>query len=299
MRPSSIRYYFKEGFTGLLKNRLMTVASIATVAACLLIVSFSWCVISNLDSVLHQIEDNIGISVFLSDDVDAEQITEIKEAMEQLDHVTSVIYVSPEEGLESLKEEQGLGEILDGFSGENNPLSHAFTISLDSIENQDTVLKELEQVSGIRNITAAQTETDILLRINKIISIVGVLVVAILAVISVVIIMNTIKISVYTRKTEINIMKYVGATDWFIRWPFIIEGALIGIIGAMIPIAICWPTYGKAVDLLNNYLPMVQNLVTFVDSYSIFSVLLPVSLLGGIALGVIGSVSSIRKYLRV
>ncbi|HIW49112.1 MAG TPA: permease-like cell division protein FtsX [Firmicutes bacterium] len=299
MRPSSIRYYFKEGVTSLLRNRLMTVASVATVAACLLIVAFSWCLISNLNSILAQIEENIGINVFLDDDVDAAEITRIRDEMIQLPHVADVIYVSPEEGLENLKEELEMGDILDGFEGENNPLSHAFTVTLDSIENQDTVLSELEQIAGVRNISAAQTETDILLRINRIIGIVGVTAVLVLAVISVVIIMNTIKLSVYTRRTEINIMKYVGATDWFIRWPFIIEGTLIGVLGAVIPLVISYFAYEKAVQVLNDYLPMVQNLVTFLDVSSIFVVLLPVLLVCGILLGVFGSVSSIRKYLQV
>ena len=176
---------------------------------------------------------------------------------------------------------------------------NSFKISLDGIEYQSSVLSELEKLDGINNIRHAQSETEVLLKLNKIIQITGILVIAILGIISVVIIMNTIKISVFTRRNEINIMKFVGATDWFIRWPFIIEGVLIGLIGAIIPIAIAWPAYGKAINMIYTYFPIIKNLATFRLGAEIFSVLLPIALVFGILLGTVGSVTSIRKYLKV
>lgn len=299
MRPSSIRYYFKEGFTGLLKNRLMAVASIATVAACIFIISLSCCIIANLTSTLKQIEDTIGIAVFLDDNLNSEKINTISDELKAIPHVTMVTYISPEEALEGLKEEWQADDILDGFDGENNPLSDSFEVSLEGIEYQGDVLKSIEGIPGIRNVRHAQTETQILLKLNKVISIVGIAIVIILAVISVVIIMNTIKISVYTRRTEINIMKFVGATDWFIRWPFIIEGVLIGLLGASIPMAVSWPLYTKIVELAYQYFPVIKGIATLLDGYVIFSKLIPVSLIFGVLLGVFGSVSSIHKHLRV
>lgn len=299
MRLSSIKYYFKEGFTGLLRNRLMTVASIATVAACIFIMTFSYCIIGNLQYMLEQMEDSIGIAVFLDEDLTSDDVGVLMEQIKKVEYVKNVTYISPEEALNSLKVEWDVGDVLDGFDAENNPLSHSFEIELDGIDYQGSVLASLESMDGIRNIRHAQTETDVLLKINKVLGIVGVVVIAILGIISVVIIMNTIKISVYTRRNEINIMKFVGATDWFIRWPFIIEGVLIGIIGSAIPMAIAWPSYGKAIDLIYKFLPVIENLVTFKNSIDIFSVLLPVSIVSGILLGVIGSVTSIRKHLKV
>ena len=192
-----------------------------------------------------------------------------------------------------------MDEILDGFEGENNPLSNSFEISIDDIQNQAEVIQKIETIQGVRKIRHALSETEVLLKINNVVRILGIVVIAALALISVVIIMNTIKISVYTRRNEINIMKYVGATDWFIRWPFVIEGIFIGLIGAAIPIAVSWFLYGKAVAALNTSIPVIQNLFTFRYSFDIFSVLLPWSLAAGVLLGVVGSVSSIRKYLRV
>ena len=224
MRPSSIKYYFKEGFTSLIKNRLMSIASIATVAVCILITTFSYCVISNLNYILEQMEDQIGIAVFVEDNLNADDVSQINDKIKDIEHVVQVTYITPEEALEKLKVDWDMEGILDGFDKDSNPLSSSFEVSLDNIENQNYVLTELEKIDGVRNIRHAQTETDILIKLNKGVTIVGSVIIGILLIISIVIIMNSIKISVYTRRTEIGIMKYVGATDWFIRWPFVIEG---------------------------------------------------------------------------
>ena len=299
MRFSSVKYYIHEGFTGLFKNSLMSVASIATVAACIFIVSVCCCLLVNMRSMLGQIENNIGISVFLKDDLSPETITMVSDQIKRVDHVKEVTYISPEEALNELKKQWNADEILSGFDGDNNPLSHSFEVSIDSIEYQKDVIAALQKIDGIRNIRNAQNETDILLKLNRVISVVGVLSIIILAIISVVIITNTIKISVYTRKTEINIMKYVGATDWFIRWPFIIEGVLIGLLGAAIPLAISWPLYDKCVKLIYQHLPFIGNIAHFMSGYTIFSALIPACLIAGVLLGVIGSMTSIHKHLNV
>ncbi len=302
MKPSSIKYYFREGFSGLLKNRLMTVASMATVAACILIMSFSYCMVSNLQYMLSQLEDDIGIAAFMPSSATAEQVETVKAKIEAIEHVTDVEYVSPDAALEDLKQELDADDILAGLEGENNPLSNSFNISIDDINNQPPVLESLNAMKTageLENIKDAHSETEVLVKVNTIITVLGVLVIAILVVISVVIIVNTIKISVFTRKTEINIMKYVGATDWFIRWPFIIEGVLIGLIGALIPMLIAWPAYAQSVNMIYEYFPIIQNMVTFRQSGEIFSILLPFSLVFGILLGVAGSVTSIRKHLKV
>lgn len=249
---------------------------------------------------LRQMEDSIGIAVFLKGDLTGAEVESLKDDISNIKYVTDVQYVSPDDALDEMKKTWDADDgILDGFDGENNPLSNSFKISVEGIEYQKDVLAELGKIEGIDNIRNAQSETEVLMKLNKIIQITGVLVILILGIISVVIIMNTIKISVYTRRNEINIMKFVGATDWFIRWPFVIEGVLIGFIGAAIPIAIAWPAYGRVVTMVYTYFPVIKNLATFRLSGEIFAVLLPVALLFGIMLGVIGSVTSIRKHLKV
>lgn len=300
MRPSTIRYFLKEGFSGLKKNLLMTVASIIAVAACISIMSFSYCVVSNLQYMLDQMEDSIGISVFLKGDLTSEDIENMKTTISGLDHVTNVTYISPADALDQLKEQWGADEdIFIGLDDTNNPLSHSFQVELDQIESQDAVLAELQKIEGVDKVEYGQSLSEMLMSVSNVFQVAGILVMLVLGVISVMIIINTIRISVMNRRVEINIMKYVGATDWFIRWPFIIEGIIIGLIGAILPMLVGMPMYGKTVSLFYNYIPFVENFVRFRVVGDVFSFVLPAALIFGILLGVVGSVTSIRKHLQV
>lgn len=299
MRPSTIKYFFREGLGGLRKNLLMATASIVAVIACISIMSFSYCVASNLRHILQQMEDSIGISVFLSGEPTSEDIEQMRSRIEQIEHVMGVQYVSPNDALEKLKQDWGAEEdIFVGLDEGNNPLSHSFQITLDTIENQGSVLSALGGIDGIDNIRHGQTETELIMKANRVFNIASVLVMLILGVISVMIIMNTIRISVVNRRVEINIMKYVGATDWFIRWPFIIEGVIIGMVGAVIPLLLGMPLYAKIISSLYSYFPVIK-MIQFRLMGDVFAFLFPAAMCFGIALGVIGSVTSIRKHLRV
>lgn len=299
MRPSTIRYYVREGFSGLKKNLLMTLASILAVGACITILSFSYCVGTNLNHVLGQMEDSIGISVFLSGDLTADNIEKLKTDIAKIEHVDNVAYISPKDALEDLKSSWGTEEdIFEGLDDTNNPLSHSFTITLDSLTNQQDVLDNLQGIAGVENIRHGQTETELLMKTNKVFNIASVLIMLVLGIISVMIIINTIRISVVNRRVEINIMKYVGATDWFIRWPFIVEGIIIGLTGALVPVIVGILIYGQIISSIYNYLPVIK-MVQFVQVGTIYRVLLPVAILFGIGLGVVGSSTSIRKHLRV
>lgn len=299
MKFRSIKYFFSEAFTGVIRNRLMSIASIGTVAACIFMIAISYCALTNVDYMLAQIEESIGVAVFLEDDINSDKVLQINDALLAIDHVESVSYTSPEEALDDLKESWNAEEILSGFDESNNPLSSSFEVSLDDIAYQEEVVDKIEQIDGVRNIRSSETETQFLVKISSFLSIFGSALIIVLAAISVVIITNTIKLSVFTRRTEISIMKYVGATDWFIRWPFVIEGIIIGIVGAAIPIIIAWPLYNKLVDVIYAQIPMVHSLVSFKFGIDIFSVLLPFALLFGALLGVIGSTISLRKHLNV
>ena len=201
MRPSTIKYFVREGLSGLKKNLLMTMASMVAVAACISILSFSYCVGSNLQYMLNQMEDSIGISVFLKGELTGEQIENMKTEIGKIDHVESVEYISPIDALDELKQDWGADEdIFVGLDNENNPLSHSFQISLDSIENQNGVLTALESIDGIENVRHGQTETELLLKANRIFSVASVIVMLLLGAISVIIIMINILISVVNRR---------------------------------------------------------------------------------------------------
>ncbi len=299
MKFRSIKYFFSEAFTGVIRNRLMSVASIGTVAACIFMIVISYCALTNVEYMLTQIEESIGISVFLNEDLNSDKVLEINEQLVGMEHVQDVSYISPEDALEEMKESWDAEEILAGFDESNNPLTSSFEVSLDDIQYQSEVVSKIEQIDGVRKIRSSETETEFLVKMSNFLSIFGSVLILALAAISVVIITNTVKLSVFTRRTEISIMKYVGATDWFIRWPFVIEGIIIGIVGAAIPIIIAWPLYNKLIDVIYQQLPMINSIVTFRFGIDIFAVLLPVSLAFGALLGVMGSNISLRKHLNV
>lgn len=299
MKFRSIKYFFSEAFSGVIRNRLMSIASIGTVAACIFMIVISYCALTNVDYMLTQIEESIGIAVFLEEDVNSDKVLEINDQLVNMDHVESVSYISPEDALQEMKESWDAEEILAGFDESNNPLTSSFEVSLDDIQYQSDVVSKIEQIEGVRKIRSSETETEFLVKISNFLRLFGSVLILALAAISVVIITNTVKLSVFTRRTEISIMKYVGATDWFIRWPFVIEGIITGLVGAAIPIIFAWPLYNKLIDVIYAQIPMIRSIVTFKFGIDIFSVLLPVSLAFGALLGVLGSNISLRKHLNV
>lgn len=299
MKFRSIKYFFSEAFSGVIRNRLMSIASIGTVAACIFMIVISYCALTNVEYMLTQIEESIGIAVFLEEDVNSDKVLEINDQLVNMDHVESVSYISPEDALQEMKESWDAEEILAGFDESNNPLTSSFEVSLDDIQYQSDVVSKIEQIEGVRKIRSSETETEFLVKISNFLRLFGSVLILALAAISVVIITNTVKLSVFTRRTEISIMKYVGATDWFIRWPFVIEGIITGLVGAAIPIIVAWPLYNKLIDVIYAQIPMIRSIVTFKFGIDIFSVLLPVSLAFGALLGVLGSNISLRKHLNV
>ena len=300
MKLSSFSYLMKEGFKSLLKNKTMSIASIATVCACILLMTFSYCFESNVEYMLEQVEESIGVAVFLEDDVTANDIIRISDEINEIEHISKAEYISPDEALESLVSDWGVeSEILEGFTGSNNPLSNSFEIELSDVTYQKEVVNSLSEIEGVRNIRHAETETEMLVNLERAVRYVGIAIIIALAIISVLIIMNTIRLSVTTRKNEINIMKYVGATDWFIRWPFLIEGLIIGVIGSIIPMVVSWGLYDKGIELIYKNFPMLTSIASFRPSVDIFIIIFPAALIAGIVLGIVGSVTSIHKHLNV
>ena len=173
MKFRSIKYFFSEAFGGVIRNRLMSIASIGTVAACIFMIAISYCALTNVNYMLAQIEESIGIAVFLEDDVNSDKVLGINDALVAIDHVENVSYISPEEALDDLKESWDAEEILSGFDESNNPLSSSFEVSLDDISYQEEVVDKIEQIDGVRNIRSSETETQFLVKINNFLSIFG------------------------------------------------------------------------------------------------------------------------------
>jgi cell division transport system permease protein len=211
--------------------------------------------------------------------------------------VTSATYVSSQDALAEVRKIFEDERMLDGLE-QDNPFPRSFNIELEELRYREEVLLVLEQTDGITNISYAREVAGVALTVSNVIRVVCLVLIIILAAISIVIIMNTIRITVNARHTEISIMKYVGATDWFIRWPFVLEGLLIGLLGGIIPAALCWLGYNRAVVMIREGLPIIS-FIKLRPGYEIFAYLFPFDLLLGVVIGMFGSLVSVRRHLKV
>ncbi len=303
MKISSFKYFVKEALVNVFKNGLMSFASMLTVASCVFILITSYNIAANISYSLNSFEEQIGLTAFINDSVTSDEIKALNSDLQTTEHVTSVIFISSEDAYENFAISlDGNTQILEGLPKESL-LPRSFEILLDDNAYLDQVLRKLEQDTGegksYSYVRHAKQEIEIIDSLTNAIRIISIVLIIGLGFIGTVIIMNTIKITVNTRKNEITLMKYVGATDWFIRWPFIFEGIIIGLIGAIIPILITYFTYNSAINKLNSSLGFADSMFTFHTVSELFQYSTPLALALGIFIGVLGSVTSIRKYLNV
>ncbi|MCL2574326.1 MAG: permease-like cell division protein FtsX [Defluviitaleaceae bacterium] len=295
----NIKYYLAETFRNIVRNKIMSLTSVATVAACLFIVIFSYAIGSNVNHVLSYLETSVGITVFVDDELDVQQVDQLYHEILDMGNVTAVTFIPPQEALENLAE--ALGDthgIL--MSLEPDTLRRSFTVELADIREQRETVEYIAELFGVHSISEAAGVTDTLITLNNFVFAFSFIVMLILGILAIVIITNTIKLTVNNRRNEIIIMKYVGATDWFIKWPFVIEGIVIGIFGAAIPIAIIWISYDGIMDSLrDSQIIQMFTEMPFRSASEIFPIVAPVVVILGVGIGVLGSISAMRKYLSV
>ena len=299
VRYNVLGYLLGEGFRNVFKNKKSTGASLIIMCATMLIFGLFFVIGENVNYIMKEVEAQQGMQVFLVKDATDEQITQVGEQIKAIEYVGKVEYVSKDDALNSLKERFGEnGDLLNGYY-EKNPLKASYVVTLTELEQSDNVYAQIEQLNYVNNIEVRNDTIDALIHIANGIRIVSGVILILLIVISIFIIANTIKLTVHARRKEISIMKYVGATNGFIRWPFIVEGIIIGVISAMISIVLLGVSYNWAIGKLldSSVATMVSfNLLTFSD---MFALVLTVYLILGIGIGVIGSAISMRKYLEV
>jgi len=293
----TLKYLTKEGILGIWKNRLMSLASIGTIMLCLIILGISYSIASNVDYILKQIESNIGITAYIGSDLKEEEITALKRKIETIPSVTVVTYISQDDALLSFSQDSSIENIMEQFK-QDNPLPASFEIKMDDLENQDTIIQSLEQY-GELELSYFKAETPMLVQLNKSIRLISIIVILSLTMVGILLMSNTIKLTVYIRRKEINIMKYIGAADWFIRAPFVIEGIAIGLIGGMIPIVVIWSTYTWTIKAIRNSFGLIMDSIQLQQTSVILSGFIPMCLILGVSIGTIGSVIAIRKHLQV
>lgn len=303
MRVNSFTYLFQSGFKNLWHNRLMSAASIGVLMACMMLIGGAALLSLNVRNIVGVAGEENEVVVFLEEGLDEDEIEQVGRDIQKLGNIEDVTYVSKEEALRTEQEKEKWGGLLDGLTEEDNPLPASYRIHLVDI-TENKLLKtcqQIAQIDGIEDYNAPYKEASILTDIQNAVTIVGFIVVVILIAVSIMIIANTIKITVFSRSKEISIMKLVGATDTFIRLPFMIEGILIGLIAAGLAFGILWLGYGYALDSFqfsdSSWLSITaDSLVSFEDVavylFGLFAAL-------GAGLGWLGSIVFVRKHLKV
>ncbi len=302
MRISTIVYAFKQGFKNIWNNLMFSVASIATMSACIFLFGLFFSIVVNFQYIVRNAESNVTMTVFFDEGLDQGRINEIGEEINARDEVVQVNYISAPEAWNSFRDEyfNGSDAAAESFQGDN-PLAKlsSYEIYVDKIENQDELISYIEGLSGVRVVNSSESATQTLSTFNRLLGYVSVAIIVILLAVSIFLISNTISVGISVRSNEIAIMKLIGATNFFVRAPFTIEGLILGLVGSAIPLGLVYVLYGKTVSFVLTRFHILNDIVQFLDVKQVFAVLLPVGLVLGIGIGFVGSRFTIRKHLKV
>lgn len=299
MRFSTFFYTLKQGIINIFRNKWYSLASMATISACLLMFGVFYSVLANFQNIVKSAQEGVAVTVFFEDGLSQERIAEIGTVIEKRAEVSKVNYVSAEEAWNSFKDEY-LGEYADGF-GDDNPLADSanYEVYLSDVSMQGTLVSYLESVEGVREVHQSEVTATTLTGVNKLVAYCSVGIIVILLAVSVFLISNTVTIGISVRKEEINIMKYIGATDYFVRSPFVVEGMIIGLVGAAFPLVITFFLYNAVIDYVSSRFSVLSDLLKFLTVEQIFVILVPVSIAIGVGIGFLGSFTTVRKHIRV
>ena len=297
---NSFTYIIKEGIKNVFKNKKGTVISLITMICTMFLFGTCFAIGENVNSVLEQVERNQGIEVFIQNEANDEQISELESQIKSLNGVNTVTFKSKQEALDSMKENlKDNQDLLEGYEGENNIFPASFVVTLTDLSLAKEIEAKIDSMDYVKKITSNNDIIDTLVRIANGIKIAILAFSIILLVISITIISNTIKLSVHARRKEISIMKYVGATNRFIRWPFMIEGVVIGIVAAAATLCIVGGIYDIIINKIveSNILQTMG--VTLLQFSEVLQIIGIVYIGLGIGVGVVGSSISMKKYLEV
>lgn len=300
VRYNIIGYLLSEGFHNVMKNKKSTGASLMIMCATMLIFGLFFLIGQNVNHIMQEVEAQQGMQVFMHKDATEEQIKTLQEEINNLENVAKVTFISKEEAINSqLKRFGDNAKLLEVYTGENNPLGVSFLVNVTNLEKASEVESAIKGLENVKEVTLRTNTIQALINFANGVKIISGIILVLLIIISVFIIANTIKLTVHARRKEITIMRYVGATNGFIRWPFIVEGIIIGIMAALISILLLGVGYNVviqkvATSSITNTISL--SLLTFSD---IFTLVIVVYLILGIGIGTIGSIISMRKYLEV
>ena len=301
MRFTTFIYSIGQGFKNIKRNKMFSLASIATMAALIFLFGLFYAIVANFNHIVKSAEEGVAITVFFKEDTTEEDIKRIGEDLEKRDEVLEVVYVSDEEAWANFQEEYfgDNKELAEGFK-DDNPLAKSanYEVYMKNVEDQDELVSYCENLPEVRKVRKSDAVAKTLSSVNVLLWYGSLGIILILLGVSIFLISSTVTVGVNVRSEEIAIMKYIGAKDGFVRLPFVIEGILIGLIGAVIPLVAFYFLYNKAVAYVMTKFSLLNNLVDFLPVTQVYKLLLPVGLLLGVGIGFIGSLVPIRKHLK-
>ncbi len=295
MKLSSMQYAIRDALRSMKRNAIMTIASIATVAVSLLILGSAWLLVLNSEHLTGVMESELEINAYLKQDVTREDALNLRRELEAVDGVAEVVFVAKEDGLKGLQERFGEDTSIIDALGESNPLPDMYSIKAGVAENVPKIAEEVATVSQVETVRYGQGMVEKLLALTRWLRTAGVVLVIAIGLAAIFLIATTIRLTVFARRKAIGIMKLVGATNWYIRWPFFLEGMFIGLVGAGMAIFLLHFFYNQLVQnvvLTLNFLPILQEETLI---YNVYKYLFFI----GTFLGAVGSAISLRRFLKV
>ncbi|MBR2403965.1 MAG: permease-like cell division protein FtsX [Lachnospiraceae bacterium] len=298
MRISTLFYVFKQGIRNIFRNKWFSLASVATMSICLFLFGLFFAIIVNFQNIVKAAQEGVSIVVFFDYGIEDSRIAEIGDLLDAREEVSDFVYVSPEEAWDGFKGDY-LGD--SGLELTENPLADSanYQVYMSDVSKQAELVEFLESVDGIRSVMRSELVASTLTGFNSLVAYVSMGIIILLLVVSVFLISNTVTVGISVRKEEIGIMKYVGATDFFVRSPFVIEGILIGFVGALIPLILVYYVYHAVIDYITIKFSVLSGLLAFMPVEELFKSLVPVCVIMGVGIGFLGSFITVRKHLRV
>lgn len=297
MRANSIMYYMSDAMKSLKRNKTISLASSITVAATLFIMGIFLILMENVNMGMSNIESKIELKVFLVDNITASQQENIGQALKKVSGIKEIQFESKAEALQKFSEQMSEKDksLLSGYDNNNNPMPNSYIVKLDNPEVSEQVVSSIKNIQGIESIGNDKELIDNIIAVSKSIRWIGAVIFLLMVSVSLFLISNTIKLTVYSRRREIGIMKFVGATDWFIRWPFIIEGAVIGLVGSVFANLLLYFAYNTVFMKLSKSMLLLKIL----EPGYVMGTMMWQFILAGIVIGGIGSSWSLYKFLKI
>jgi cell division transport system permease protein len=302
MRISSIAYSLKQGFKNIVRNKMFSLASIATMAACIFLFGLFYSIVVNFQHVVKAAEAGVSVTVFFDEGISEDQIKAIGDEIGKRAEVSKYNYISAEQAWEDYKNQyfEGEADVAESFK-DDNPLanSSSYEIYLSDVSMQKALVTYLESLDGVREVNRSEIVANTLANFNTLVGYISLAIIIILFAVAVFLISNTVTIGIAVRKEEISIMKLIGATDFFVRAPFMVEGIMIGLIGSVLPLIALYFMYRNIITMVTEKFKILEGVLNFLPVNTVFSALIPISLLIGVGIGFLGSFITIRKHLKV